>query len=65
MKPQTIEVTVKPNGETLIETKGFTGPSCREATRSLEQALGIPTSEHLTAEFYESQPAAQTQVQSH
>lgn len=62
---KTIEVTVKPNGETIIETKGFTGSACRDATRSLEQALGIPTSEQLTAEYYETQPIIQSQSQPH
>lgn len=65
MNTKTIEVIVKPNGETTIETKGFIGTECRGATRSLEQALGIPTSEQLTAEFYETQPVNQSQPQSH
>ena len=47
-----IEIIVSPQGETRIETKGFSGSSCREATRSLEQALGIKAAEKLTSEFY-------------
>jgi len=50
--PKTIEVTVSPAGETTVETKGFAGPACREASRRLEAALGRPTSERLTAEFH-------------
>ena len=49
---KTIEVTVSPQGETSIQTKGFTGESCREATRSLEAALGLRTGEQLTSEFH-------------
>jgi hypothetical protein len=49
---QMIEVTVSPTGETKVETKGFTGASCQQATRALEAALGVRTSETLTAEFY-------------
>ena len=47
-----IELIVSPTGETKIETKGFAGSSCQEASRFLEQALGAKTSEKLTAEFY-------------
>jgi hypothetical protein len=52
-----IRVIVSPTGETKVETKGFTGGECREASRFLEQALGQPLGEQLTAEFYHSQPA--------
>ncbi len=47
-----IEVTVSPKGETTIQTKGFTGEQCRDATRSLEAALGVRTREQLTSEFH-------------
>ena len=47
-----IEVTVSPQGETTIQTKGFTGEQCRDATRSLEAALGVRTREQLTPEFH-------------
>ncbi len=35
-----IEITVTPRGETKVETRGFTGGECREASRFVEQALG-------------------------
>ncbi len=47
-----IEVTVSPKGETTIQTKGFTGDECRDATRSLESGLGVRTREQLTDEFH-------------
>lgn len=47
-----IEVTVSPKGETTIQTKGFTGEQCRDATRSLEAALGVRTREQMTGEFH-------------
>ena len=50
-----IEIIVRPNGETILETKGFTGPECREASRFLEQALGRPVREQLTPEFHQTQ----------
>ena len=49
---KTIEVTVSPKGETSIQTKGFSGESCRDATRTLEAALGVRTREQLTSEFH-------------
>lgn len=50
----TIEIIVKPDGQTVVETKGFTGASCRDASRFIEQALGQRQGEQLTAEFYRS-----------
>lgn len=47
-----IEVIVTPSGETRIETKGFTGSECRDASRQLEQALGIASTDQPTAEMY-------------
>ena len=55
-----IEVTVSPKGETTIQTKGFAGEQCRDATRSLEAALGLRTHEQLTGEFHA--PVASTQA---
>jgi hypothetical protein len=53
---RTIEVTIDSKGETTVQTRGFAGSSCREASRFLEQALGERTAEQLTAEFHQ-QPA--------
>ena len=50
-----IEIIVSPGGETRVETKGFAGAECRDASRILEAALGQRTSETLTAEFHEGQ----------
>jgi hypothetical protein len=59
-----IEVTISAQGEARIETKGFIGDSCREATKSLEQALGLRQAEQLTAEFHlaATQPQQQSQT---
>jgi hypothetical protein len=51
---KTIEITVSPKGRTTVTTKGFTGSSCREASRFIEQALGQQVSEQLTAEFHQA-----------
>ena len=49
---KTIEITVSPEGATSIKTTGFTGGSCRDATKDLEQALGVSGRETLLPEFY-------------
>ena len=59
-----IRIIVGPKGETRVETKGFSGGECREASRFIEQALGQPVSEQLTAEFYQAQSADQQIKQS-
>ena len=55
-----IEITVSPTGQTSVQTKGFVGGECRDASRFLEEALGQRVSETLTAEFH--QTAQQQQV---
>ena len=50
---QTIEIIVAPNGQSKVQTKGFTGSSCRQASGFIEQAIGQRTSEQLTADFYQ------------
>ena len=49
-----IELIVSRDGQTTIQTRGFSGGNCIEASRWLEQALGITTGERKTAEFFES-----------
>ena len=49
---QRIEVIISPTGETKLETKGFSGGSCRDASRFIEDALGQRAGEQLTAEFH-------------
>jgi hypothetical protein len=49
---KTIEIIISPKGETKLETKGFAGSNCQEASRAFEQALGAKTSEQLTSEYY-------------
>lgn len=50
-----IEIIVAPTGETRIETRGFAGSKCRQASAFLEQALGARVSERLTAEFHQQE----------
>lgn len=57
---KTIEITVSSTGQTSVQTKGFVGGECRDASRFIEEALGQRTSETLTAEFHQhaQQPQA-------
>ena len=56
---QVIEILVRPNGETQLLTKGFSGNSCREASAFLEQALGQSVCEQVTSEFFQQAPTGQ------
>jgi hypothetical protein len=54
-----IEVVVSPTGEATVQTRGYAGADCLQASRFLEQALGLTTDDRKTVEFY--QPAAAEQ----
>ena len=54
-----IEVIVSPTGETTIQTKGYAGGDCLQASKFLEDALGVVASEQRTAEFFETTTAEQ------
>ena len=43
---------VNPEGAVSMKTTGFTGGSCREATRELGRALGMSGRESLLPEFF-------------
>ncbi|MFO0865668.1 MAG: DUF2997 domain-containing protein [Gemmataceae bacterium] len=58
-----MEIIVSPQGETTLQTKGFQGPECLEASRFLERALGIGVQERKTAEFFAQASQQQTQQQ--
>jgi len=49
-----IEVLVSPKGESTVQTKGFSGSSCLEASKWLEQALGTVSSDQKTSEFFQT-----------
>ncbi len=49
---RTIEITVSPEGATTIKTSGFTGSTCKDATRELERALGVAGNDRVLPEFY-------------
>ena len=54
-----IEITISPSGEVSIQTRGYSGSSCRQASQFLEKALGQVARDRATAEMYQSQPTRQ------
>lgn len=53
MNEKQIVITVSPEGATSIKTVGFSGSSCKDATRDLERALGVAGTEHLLPEYFQ------------
>lgn len=60
MKPE-IEIIVAPDGTSRVETRGFQGSGCRQASQFLEQALGQRLSEQLKPAFFQSGEQQQQQ----
>lgn len=58
-----IEVVVTPDGTTAVQTKGYQGSACLDASRFLEQMLGTVTQERKTSEFYEAATVPQSEIQ--
>lgn len=56
---KTIEIIIASNGQSRVETKGFIGGECREASQFIEQALGQQTCEVLKAEFHQTAESRQ------
>ena len=54
-----IEMVVSPTGETTVQTKGYSGSECLQASSWLEKALGITTTDQKTGEYYNTQPTQQ------
>jgi hypothetical protein len=60
MKP-TIEIIVSPTGEILIDAVGFKGADCEQATRYLEQALGVGGTKNRKPEYPQRKAAKHQQ----
>jgi len=52
---KTIEIIVDNKGQSTVQTKGFSGTECRDASKLIERALGIVQSDTPTAEMYQTQ----------
>ena len=55
-----IEVVVSPTGEASEQTKGYAGADCLQASRFLEQALGVTTADRKTEEYFHTASEQQT-----
>ena len=47
-----LNATATGEGATSIKTTGFTGSSCKDATRDIERALGVSGRESLLPEYF-------------
>jgi Protein of unknown function (DUF2997) len=59
---KTIDVIVSRDGSSRVQTHGFNGDKCREASKFVEEALGLKQNEQLTADFYRSEVNTQQQA---
>ena len=59
MTVRIIEVIVSREGETTVQTKGYTGAECVQASHWLEQALGVSVRDNKTSEFFQTATAEQ------
>ena len=50
-----IEIVVDTKGQSKVQTKGFAGSTCVEASKFIEQALGQRTEMRMTPEFFHAQ----------
>ncbi len=61
--PRIIEVIVSPQGEVTLQTTGYAGSDCLQASQFLEQALGVVTNDQKTTEFFETETTQQQLMQ--
>jgi hypothetical protein len=51
--PKQIIVTIDPQGGSKVETKGYAGPECKNASKFIEDALGATVMMTPTPEYYQ------------
>lgn len=59
MSKPVMEIRVSKTGQVQVQTKCIAGTSCTEASRFMEQGLGVVVDETKTAEYYENKPLQQ------
>lgn len=59
-----IEVIVSPTGEATVQTKGYVGGDCFQASKFLENALGVRTADRKTAEYYQAEQVQSQELRS-
>ena len=55
-----IIVDIGLDGEVKVETKGYKGKSCTDASKFIEEALGTVTSNKFTPEYYQKEQEKNT-----
>ena len=55
-----IEILVKPDGKVKIEAIGYSGPACEEATKMIEDALGVVEDREHKPEYWQSTTRTET-----
>ena len=50
-----IKIIIAPDAKVTIETSGFAGSSCADATKAFEEALGAASKRDYKPEFYQSE----------
>lgn len=53
LKKQEIEISISPDGIVELKVSGMGGKGCLEATKDLEEALGILQQREMTSEYYQ------------
>ena len=56
-----IEVTIQPTGEITIDAVGFKGADCEQATRFLEDALGVVATKQRKPEYHQRRTTSNQQ----
>ena len=59
---QELEISITPEGEVKIEVKGIKGSSCVDATKEIEEALGVVKDREHTSEFYQQEQAQESKI---
>jgi hypothetical protein len=60
---KTIEIIIDPQGKVRLQTKGYSGASCKDASKAIEQALGLVQTDQSTPEMYAQQSTDQHEQQ--
>jgi hypothetical protein len=58
---RTIEIIIQPTGELQIDAVGFKGADCDQATKFLEEALGVVAQKRKKPEYHQQAKKANLQ----
>jgi len=60
--PRIIEIVIAPDGATKVQTTGYQGNECLQASKFLEETLGMIAEEQKTSEFYQATASQESEV---